>query len=72
MDILRTLRSKPAYEQARLIGSIRTFVQNDAFVNLMANYDLNDKRRDSQLGSQLAMCTFAPGVSEQVKKWLSS
>lgn len=72
MDILRTLRSKPAYEQARLLGSVRNFVQNDAFVNLMANYDLNDKRRDAKLGSQLAMCTFAPGVSEQVKTWLSS
>ncbi len=72
MDILRTLRSKPVHEQARLVGSVRTFVQNDAFVNLLANYDLNDKRRDTTLGSQLAMCTFAPGVREQVQKWLQS
>jgi hypothetical protein len=54
MDILRTLRSKPLHEQARLVGSIRNFVQNDSFVNLMANYDLNDKRRDTTLGSQLS------------------
>lgn len=72
MDILRTLRSKPAHEQARLVGNIRNFVQNDAFVNLMTNYDINDKQRDARLGSQLAMCTFAPGVSDQVKTWLRS
>ncbi|NDC19732.1 MAG: hypothetical protein EBZ87_05635 [Microbacteriaceae bacterium] len=72
MDILRTLRSKPAHEQARLVGNIRNFVQNDAFVNLMANYDLNDKQRDIQLGSQLAMCLYAPGVLDQVKGWLRS
>lgn len=72
MNVLRTLRSKPIHDQARLVGSVRTFVQNDAFVNLLANYDLNDKRRDVQLGSQLAMCLYAPGVLEQVKTWLSS
>lgn len=72
MDILRTLRSKPVHEQARLVGTIRNFVQNDALVNLMANYDLNDKRRDSTLGSQLAMCLYAPGVLDQVTQWLSS
>ena len=72
MDVLRTLRSKPVHEQARLVGSIRTFVQNDAFVNLMANYDLNDKRRDATLSSQLGMCLYAPGVLDQVKQWLRS
>ena len=70
--IISTLRTLPISEQARLLGSLQTYVKNDNLINLLQNYDYNNKSKDSQLMSQLSLFSGVPGLKEQVNEWLRS
>ena len=70
--IISTLRSKSVGEQVRLIGSVRTYIQNDNLINLLQNYDYNSKKNDAALASQLSSFSGVPGLKEQVASWLNS
>jgi hypothetical protein len=70
---------RPA-ERARLLGSVRTFVTNDAFVNAVSGLNINDtdhtnsQKRDNIffVSAQLQAFNEVPGLTEQVKMWLRS
>jgi hypothetical protein len=70
---------RPA-ERARLLGSVRTFVTNDAFVNAVSNLDINDSdhknaRKPNNIffvAAQLQAFNEVPGLADQVRAWLKS
>ena len=70
--IVATLRSKPIGEQVRLLGSVRTYIKDTNLINLLQNYDYNDKKNDRMLSSQLSSFSGVPGLKEQVDSWLKS
>jgi hypothetical protein len=70
--LIQILRAKPVSEQVRLLGSIRQYVKDDGFVNIMQNYDYNNKKGDSMLMAQLAAYTNVPGLRNQIGAWLDS
>lgn len=66
-------RASPV-ERARLIGTARNFITNDAFINLLNNIDVNDSK-GSQIRSvcvQMRAFIGVPGLQEQVETWLNS
>jgi hypothetical protein len=69
--IVSALRSKPVGEQARLLGSVRTYVTDTNLTNLLSNFDFNNKKNDKMLQAQLASFTN-PETREQVARWLAS
>jgi len=71
-NIVPTLRSKPVGEQVRLLGSIRMYIKDTNLINLLQNYDYNDKKNDRMLSSQLSSFSGVPGLKEQVDSWLTS
>ena len=72
LHIVQTLRTKPGYEAARLIGSMSQFITDTNLINIMNQYDLNSKAKDKTLILQIGMFDGVPGLQEQVTKWLSS
>jgi hypothetical protein len=72
LNIVQTLRSLPQHEQARLIGSSYNYIKNDNFNNLLQLYDINNKKNDARLISQLNMFATVPDIKEQVSAWLNS
>ena len=72
--IISSLRSKNIGEQARLLGCIREYITNDALLNMLQGYDLNNKdaKVDTRLQSQLNAFSGVPGLNEQIHTWLSS
>jgi len=72
LNIVQTLRSKPAYEAARLIGAMPQFITDTNLINIMNQYDLNSKAKDKTLILQIGMFDGVPGLQAQVTKWLSS
>lgn len=71
-NIVGELRSKPAFEAARLIGNARTYINDDNFINILNQYDYNNKKNDGNLIKQINMFSSVPGLAEQVNKWLKS
>jgi hypothetical protein len=69
-NIIAVLRSKPVGEQARLLGTLSSHVTDTNLVNLMSNYDLNNKKNDKTLQAQLNSFTDS-ATRAQVSKWLS-
>ena len=72
LNIVQTLRGLPKHEQARLIGSSYTYIKNDNLNNLLQLYDINNKKNDMNLISQLNMFARVDGIQEQVSQWLNS
>ena len=72
LNIVQTLRSKPAYEAARLIGCAPQHISDTNLVNMLNQFDLNNKKNDARLIQQLNIFSTVPGLKEQVHKWLSS
>jgi hypothetical protein len=72
LNIIQVLRSKSVADQARLLGNIRNYVKNDGLVNLLANFDLNDKKGDKMMNLQIQAFEGVPDLKEQVAVWLSS
>jgi hypothetical protein len=73
------LRLHPTH-RARLLGSVRTFVTNDAFVNAVSGMNVNDSdhrnaRKPDNLffiSMQLQAFNEVPGLADQVREWLRS
>lgn len=67
-------------ERARLLGSVGTFVTNDAFVNAVSGLNINDtdhtnsQKRDNIffVSAQLQAFNEVPGIADQVRTWLRS
>lgn len=72
LNVVQALRGKPSYEAARLIGSAPQFIKDNNFVNLLNQYDLNNKKNDKNLINQFNMFASIPGLKEQVSAWLNS
>ena len=70
--VIPTLRSKSVGEQVRIIGSMRTYITNDNFINLFQSYDYNSKKNDPMLIAQLSSFSGVPGLKEQIVSWLKS
>jgi hypothetical protein len=78
LNIVSTLRSKPAHEAARLIGIAPQYITNNNFVNLLNQYELNrnsDNRiaaqNDRRLEQQFSMFAGIPQLKNEIDKWLS-
>lgn len=76
MDVVvgnKFLRASGA-ERARLKGNCAQFVKNDAFVNIVENIDINDKRGSqiSRTCFQLAAFNSNKELWNQVEEWLRS
>jgi hypothetical protein len=71
-NIVQTLRNKQVFEVSRLIGNARNYINNDSFINLLNQYDLNSNKNDRVLIQQFNMFLGVPGLNEQIDKWLSS
>lgn len=74
MDVIvsRALLHKSPAERARLIGNVRTYVHNDAFVNILSNIDINDKNQISRTCQQLSAFNSLRGLWDDVELWLNS
>jgi len=72
LNIVQALRSKSVAEASRLIGFASTYISDRALVNILNQYDLNNKRNDPQLIQQLYAFVSVPGLKEQVARWLAS
>ncbi len=79
LNIVSTLRSKPAHEAARLIGLALQYITDNNFVNLLNQFDLNPnsnnriaQQNDRRLEQQFSMFAGTPQLRNQVEKWLSS
>ena len=64
--------SKSISEQSQLLGSIRSYITNDGFINLLQNYDLNSNKKDKALQMQLNAFSRIPSLNEQIYNWLLS
>ena len=78
LNIVSTLRSKPAHEAARLIGIAPQYITNNNFVNLLNQYELNPnsnnrmaKNNDLRLEQQFSMFAGIPQLKNEIDKWLS-
>ena len=72
LNIIQELRKKPSFEAARLIGNARQYIQNDNLINLLNQYDFNNKKNDNILIKQLNMFIVIPDIRNQITLWLSS
>ena len=67
-------------QRAQLISSARTYIKNDAFLNLLQNVDINDANVKNSskttsiywITAQLAAFNEDPAVYKQVLAWLSA
>ena len=79
-QVLSTFLRIRSVERARLIGSVRTFVTNDGFVNAVSGLNINDidYKNDRKPGNiffvaaQLQAFNEVPGLADQVNAWLKS
>ena len=79
-EVLYVLRDLSPPQRAVLIGRLRNFVQEDAFINLMSLLDVNDdllknKSRPTNLYNVcylLSAFNSIPGLPTQVRAWLRS
>jgi hypothetical protein len=76
MDVIvgrKFLHSSPP-ERARLLGTVRTYVTNDAFVNLVTTIDINDKKgaQITKVCLQLAAFNRLAELWDEVELWLKS
>lgn len=78
LNIVSTLRSKPAHEAARLIGIASQYITDTNFINLLNQYELNRnsnnriaQHNDIRLEQQFNMFYEIPQIRNQIDKWLS-
>ena len=55
-----------------LIGSSPKFITNPDLINLIHQYDINNRTKDELLSQQITMFLYLPGIKDQIEKWLSS
>lgn len=78
LNIVSTLRSKPAHEAARLIGIAPNYINDTNFINLLNQYELNPnsnnriaQQNDRRLEQQFSMFVGIPSIRNLIDKWLS-
>jgi hypothetical protein len=72
LNIVQTLRSKSGAEAGRLIGTMGSFIKDTNLINIMNQFNLNDKKRDPTLILQIEAFASIAGLKEQVDSWLKS
>lgn len=72
LRIIPTLRKLPINEQVRLLGSLRSYITDDNLINILQNYDYNNKSNDSMLNRQLLAFSGNPKLKDQITIWLNS
>ena len=72
MNVIQTLRNMPVHDAARLIGSCRQYINNDNFINILNQYDFNNKNNDKFIIQQLTLFLSIPGIKDSINNWLSS
>jgi hypothetical protein len=71
---------KTPAQRAQMISSARSYINNDQFLNLLQNVDINDVNVKNNtkptsiywITSQLAAFNAVPGLVTQVTKWLAA
>jgi hypothetical protein len=71
-NIIEILHTKSKSELIHLIGSAPKFITNPDLINLIHQYDINNRIKDELLSHQMNMFLYLPGVKDQIEKWLSS
>jgi len=56
----------------RLIGTAPQYINDTNFINILNQFDFNNKRNDIQIAQQLNAFVSVPGIRERVQEWLSS
>ena len=72
LNIIQALRALPSHEQARLIGSATQYLKDYNLINLLNQFDYNNKKNDSMLIRQINLFAGIPGVKDDVAIWLAS
>lgn len=72
LQIVETLRRLPVHEQGRLLGTATNFIKDYNLINLLNQFDLNNKKNDVMLIRQINLFASVPGLKEDVKRWLAS
>jgi len=72
MNVVPTLRSKSPGDAMRLIGTAPQYINDTNFINILNQFDFNNKRNDIQIAQQLNAFVSVPGIRERVQEWLSS
>ena len=72
LTIIQSLRNKPGFEAARLIGCASQYITDANLINILNQFDLNNKKNDANIIKQINMFASIPGIKEQVAAWLSS
>ena len=72
LNVVQALRAKPGHEAARLIGIAPQHITDSNFINMLNQYDYNNKKNDARLIQQFNLFAGVPGLADQVKKWLAS
>lgn len=72
LNVVQTLRALPVHEAMRLIGNAPHFIADCGFINMLNQYDPNDKKNDARLISQLNLFATIPLLKVQVQNWLNS
>jgi hypothetical protein len=76
--VLQAFVKSTSSRRAALRSSVRRFVMNDQFCNLVENIDVNDNdiRRKMMPGNPYFICgqltafNGIPGITEQIASWL--
>lgn len=71
-NVVQILRSLPVHEAMCLIGNAPHFISDYGFINMLNQYDPNDKKKDASLASQLNLFAGVPLLRAQVQNWLNS
>jgi hypothetical protein len=72
MNVVPTLRSSSPGEAMRLINNAPRYINDAGFINILNQFDFNNKRNDSMITQQLNAFVGIPGLREKVQEWLKS
>jgi hypothetical protein len=72
INIIEILRTKSKSELIHLIGSAPKCITNPDLINLIHQYDINNRTKDELLSQQMNMFLYLPGIKDQIEKWLAS
>jgi len=56
----------------RLITTAPQYINDAGFINILNQFDFNNKRNDGQIAQQLNSFVSVPGLREKVQEWLKS
>ena len=56
----------------RLITTAPQYINDAGFINILNQFDFNNKRNDGQIAQQFNSFVSVPGLREKVQEWLKS